>query len=183
MVPARRDFLRRPVFRTDKEGVKFKVDLTPQVREFSARVNCWTLRTEGMDFVWTRSATTCRSRCRTVYDSSSDEEERCGDPESNDAAGGPHTEDSHTCLERKPRHICPRVDEVFRAQVPLLSASARRDLTPFQQNVFSYAVIVSVAAATQSSENSRVDGVWVASSFAFCIAAEAASASVRCDES
>ena len=44
-----RIFLRRASRGTDKEGVKFKVDLTPQVREFSARVNCWTLRTEGMD--------------------------------------------------------------------------------------------------------------------------------------
>ena len=71
------------VFRTDKEGVKFKVDLTPQVREFSARVNCWTLRTEGMDLCLRH---TCRDdlplEVRTVYDSSSEEEEVKSDPES-----------------------------------------------------------------------------------------------------
>lgn len=44
-----RSFFVGLVFRTDSQGVKFRVDLTPQVREFSARVNCWNLRAEGMD--------------------------------------------------------------------------------------------------------------------------------------
>jgi len=71
-----RSFFVGLVFRTDSSGVRFKVDLTPQVREFSARVNCWTLRTEGMDLCLRHtSRDDLPLEVRTVYDSSSEEEE------------------------------------------------------------------------------------------------------------
>ena len=99
-----RSFFVGLVFRTDKEGVKFKVDLTPQVREFSARVNCWTLRTEGMDLCLRHtSRDDLPLEVRTVYDSSSDEEEEVQvDPESE----RPQPEDPPPATsERKPRPL------------------------------------------------------------------------------
>ena len=101
-----RSFFVGLVFRTDSSGVRFKVDLTPQVREFSARVNCWTLRTEGMDLCLRHtSRDDLPLEVRTVYDSSSEEEEvEQVDPESE----RPQPEDpppSQPAEERKPRQL------------------------------------------------------------------------------
>lgn len=72
-----RSFFVGLVFRTDSQGVKFRVDLTPQVREFSARVNCWNLRAEGMDLCLrhtSRDDLPLEVRATEESSSSSDEE-------------------------------------------------------------------------------------------------------------